>query len=66
MIRRSVLADCGHRLWATLGVDPSSSPWTSEEVIAHTTGFDAFIDGHSHTVMENKQVADAVRQGWSP
>ena len=42
-----------------LGVDPSSSPWTSEEVIAHTTGFDAFIDGHSHTVMENKQVADA-------
>ena len=42
-----------------LGVDSSSSPWTSEEVIAHTTGFDAFIDGHSHTVMENKQVADA-------
>ncbi len=42
-----------------LGVDPSSSLWTSEEVIAHTTGFDAFIDGHSHTVMENKQVADA-------
>ena len=42
-----------------LGVDPSSSPWTSEEVIAHTSGFDAFIDGHSHTVMENKQVTDA-------
>ena len=42
-----------------LGVDPSSSPWTSEEVIAHTSGFDAFIDGHSHTVMENKQVQDA-------
>lgn len=42
-----------------LGVDPSSSPWTSEEVIAHTSGFDAFIDGHSHTVMENKQVKDA-------
>ena len=42
-----------------LGVDPSSSPWTSEEVIAHTIGFDAFIDGHSHTVMENKQVQDA-------
>lgn len=43
-----------------LGVDPSSSPWTSEEVIANTTGFDAFIDGHSHTVMENKQVYDAA------
>lgn len=42
-----------------LGVDPSSSPWTSEKVIAHTSGFDAFIDGHSHTVMENKQVQDA-------
>ena len=42
-----------------LGVDPSSSPWTSEEVIAHTTGLSAFIDGHSHTVMENKQVLDA-------
>ena len=42
-----------------LGVDPSSSPWTSEEVIAHTHGFTAFIDGHSHTVMANTQVTDA-------
>uniref|UniRef100_UPI003FEE7073 bifunctional metallophosphatase/5'-nucleotidase n=1 Tax=Faecalibacterium sp. TaxID=1971605 RepID=UPI003FEE7073 len=42
-----------------LGVDTSSSPWTSEEVIAHTHGFTAFIDGHSHTVMANKQVTDA-------
>ena len=42
-----------------LGVDPSSSPWNSEEVIAHTHGFTAFIDGHSHTVMANKQVTDA-------
>ena len=41
-----VIIGLGH-----LGVDPSSSPWTSEEVIANTTGFDAFIDGHSHTVM---------------
>ena len=56
--RAKLLADVviglGH-----LGVDPSSSPWTSEEVIAHTSGFDAFIDGHSHTVMENVQVQDA-------
>ena len=43
-----------------LGVDPSSAPWTSEDVIAHTTGFNAFIDGHSHTVMEGKTVADAA------
>ena len=43
-----------------LGVDPSSAPWTSEDVIAHTTGFNAFIDGHSHTVMEGKTVIDAA------
>ena len=43
-----------------LGVDPSSAPWTSEDVIAHTTGFHAFIDGHSHTVMEGKTVTDAA------
>lgn len=42
-----------------LGVDPSSAPWTSEDVIAHTSGFDAFIDGHSHTLMEGKEVLDA-------
>ena len=41
-----------------LGVDPSSKPWTSEEVIANTTGLDAFIDGHSHTTVESKEVAD--------
>ena len=41
-----------------LGVDESSSPWTSEEVIANTTGLDAFIDGHSHTTMESETVTD--------
>ena len=41
-----------------LGVDPSSSPWTSKEVIEHTSGLDAFIDGHSHTVMECEWVKD--------
>ena len=30
-----------------LGIDEQSSPWMSKEVIANTTGFDAFIDGHS-------------------
>ena len=34
---------------AHLGVDPSSSPWTSYEVITNTHGFDAMIDGHSHS-----------------
>ncbi len=41
-----------------LGVDPSSVPWTSEEVIANTTGFDAFIDGHSHTTIPMEVVLD--------
>ncbi|MBQ7345226.1 MAG: bifunctional metallophosphatase/5'-nucleotidase [Oscillospiraceae bacterium] len=42
-----------------LGTDPASSPWTSEEVIANTTGIHAFIDGHSHSVIEGKQVPNA-------
>ncbi|MBQ4347021.1 MAG: S-layer homology domain-containing protein [Firmicutes bacterium] len=41
-----------------LGVDLSSVPWTSREVIANTEGFDAFIDGHSHTTMEAELVKD--------
>ncbi len=41
-----------------LGMDPSSEPWTSENVIANTTGLDAFIDGHSHTTVAMKEVAD--------
>ena len=41
-----------------LGDDPASQPWTSEELIANTTGLDAFIDGHSHSTVEYKEVAD--------
>lgn len=41
-----------------LGDDPSSKPWTSEEVIAHVTGLDAFIDGHSHSKVAHREVAD--------
>ncbi|MCD8343024.1 MAG: metallophosphoesterase [Oscillospiraceae bacterium] len=41
-----------------LGDAASSSPWTSEEVIANTTGLDAFIDGHSHSTVEMKTIAD--------
>lgn len=39
-----------------LGVDRSASPWTSHEVIANTTGLDAFIDGHSHTTIPSETV----------
>ena len=41
-----------------LGDDPASKPWTSEEVIANTSGFDAFIDGHSHSTVPSKAVKD--------
>lgn len=41
-----------------LGDDPSSQPWTSEETIANVSGISAFIDGHSHSTVEGKIVAD--------
>ena len=41
-----------------LGVDLSSGPWTSRNVIANTQGLDAFIDGHSHTTIPMEQVSD--------
>ena len=41
-----------------LGVDASSGPWTSRNLIANTTGLDAFIDGHSHTAIEMEPVTD--------
>ena len=41
-----------------LGDDPASQPWTSEELIANTSGLDAFIDGHSHSTVPMKEVAD--------
>ncbi len=41
-----------------LGVDASSGNWTSEATIENVTGLNAFIDGHSHTVIEGKSIAD--------
>lgn len=41
-----------------LGDDVSSRPWTSSEVIAHTSGLDAFIDGHSHSTVPYREVED--------
>jgi 2',3'-cyclic-nucleotide 2'-phosphodiesterase (5'-nucleotidase family) len=40
-----------------LGIDSQSSPWCSTDVIANTTGIDAFIDGHSHSTV----AGDAVK-----
>ncbi len=43
-------------LLAHLGIGAGSSPWMSTEVIANTTGIDAVIDGHSHSVVKSEQV----------
>ena len=40
-----------------MGIDEQSQPWTAPEVIANTTGAVAFIDGHSHSVIDTT-VAD--------
>ncbi len=42
-----------------LGVLDSSSPYTSTELIAATTGVDAVLDGHSHTVIPSAVIANA-------
>ena len=39
-----------------LGVDPSSAPWRSTDVIANTHGIDVVIDGHSHTAVDGQEV----------
>ena len=41
-----------------IGTDKSSSPWTSQEIISHTTGLDAFLDGHSHSTIASESVTD--------
>ena len=48
-----------------LGNETESSPWMYSDVIANTTGIDAWLDGHSHdaeqVVMKNKDGQDVVR-----
>lgn len=39
-------------LLSHLGTNDSDSPYTSYELIANTTGIDAVLDGHSHSVIE--------------
>ena len=41
-----------------LGIDPSSKAWTSSNVISNLSGLDAFIDGHSHSVVEGEMITD--------
>ena len=37
-----------------LGIDEGSAPWTSTELIANTNGIDVFIDGHSHSKVNDE------------
>ena len=41
-----------------LGIDESSKPYRSIDVIQKISGLDAFIDGHSHSVVEHQIVKD--------
>ncbi len=41
-----------------LGVESTDIPWTSKDVIANTSGLNALIDGHSHTMLAGEQVPD--------
>ena len=48
-----------------MGNEEECHPWTYADVIANTTGIDAFLDGHSHdtdqVVMKNKDGEDVLR-----
>ncbi|MBQ7137537.1 MAG: bifunctional metallophosphatase/5'-nucleotidase [Clostridia bacterium] len=49
------------------GNEAECQPWTYADIIANTTGIDAYLDGHSHdkdqVVMKNKAGEDVVRGG---
>ena len=53
-------------LMGHLGNEASVIPYTYADVLAHTTGIDAMLDGHSHdtekVVMKNRDGEDVVRQ----
>lgn len=39
-----------------LGIEGSTPKWTSEAVVANTTGIDAVLDGHSHETIPSRTV----------
>ncbi len=41
---------------AHLGIDASTAPYLSTELIANTSGIDVVLDGHSHSVIECERV----------
>jgi 2',3'-cyclic-nucleotide 2'-phosphodiesterase (5'-nucleotidase family) len=40
------------------GIDEQSAPWRSTDIIANVSGLNAFIDGHSHSVIPSQSVKD--------
>ena len=48
-----------------MGNEAECAPWTYADVISHTTGIDAFLDGHSHdtdqVTMKNADGQDVIR-----
>jgi len=45
---------------AHLGIDDSSVPNRSNDVIENVDGIDILIDGHSHSVVEGKKIGDTI------
>ncbi|MGN0853094.1 MAG: bifunctional metallophosphatase/5'-nucleotidase [Kiritimatiellia bacterium] len=45
-----------------LGVSPEAANFMSTDVIAHTTNFVAFVDGHSHSEYTGRRVRNAAGQ----
>lgn len=43
-----------------LGEDGITDRWTGEQVIAHTSGIDALIDGHSHETIPEETVQNII------
>lgn len=46
-------------LMSHLGITGTDSPYMSTDVIENTTGIDAVLDGHSHSVVEMEKVKNA-------
>lgn len=46
-------------LLAHLGIEADCAPYTSTDLINNTTGIDAVLDGHSHSVIEKETVKNA-------
>ena len=47
-------------LMSHLGIEAECQPYTSNDVIANTTGIDVVLDAHSHSVIEGELVRNAA------